>query len=132
MDAFQNNWLCCYRRQIQVTFDNGSEFKSVFKEMSDNLGIQCRPTTSYTPTPQRNSIVERIPQVRGNILRSFELEERELDPDDPWNELLHACAFGVRSTFHTTLQASPGQIVFGSDTIHDIRFQSNWDRIKNN
>jgi hypothetical protein len=31
MDAFHNNWLCCYPRPIQVTFDNGSEFKNVFK-----------------------------------------------------------------------------------------------------
>jgi hypothetical protein len=35
------------------------------------------------------------------------------------------------STFHTTLQASPGQLVFGRDMIHDVRFQANWDRIKN-
>jgi hypothetical protein len=38
----------------------------------------------------------------GNMLRAFELEERELDPDDPWNELLQACEFGIRNTFHTT------------------------------
>jgi hypothetical protein len=31
MDTFHNNWLCCYNRSIQVTFDNGSEFKIVFK-----------------------------------------------------------------------------------------------------
>jgi hypothetical protein len=49
MDAFHNNWLYCYPRPIQVSFDNGSEFKSVFKKMCDNLGIKCRPTTSYTP-----------------------------------------------------------------------------------
>jgi hypothetical protein len=30
MDAFHNNWLCRYPRLIQVTFDNGSEFNSVF------------------------------------------------------------------------------------------------------
>jgi hypothetical protein len=30
MDAFHNNWLCRYPRPIQVTFDNCSEFKSVF------------------------------------------------------------------------------------------------------
>jgi transposase InsO family protein len=83
MDAFQNNWLCRYPRPIQVTFDNGSEFKSAFKEMCDNLGIKCRPTTSHNP--QGNSVIERIHQVMGNILRAFELEERELDPDDPWN-----------------------------------------------
>jgi transposase InsO family protein len=130
MDAFHNNWLFRYPRSIQVTFDNGSEFKSVFEEMCDNLGIKCIPTTSYNP--QGNSIIERIHQVMGNMLRAFKLEERELDPDDPWNEFLQACAFGIRSAFHTTLQASPGQLVFGRDMIHDIRFQANWDRIKNN
>jgi hypothetical protein len=72
MDAFHNNWLCCYPRPIQVTFDNGSKFKSVFKEMCDNLGIRCRPTTSYNP--QGNSIIERIHQAMGNMLRAFELE----------------------------------------------------------
>jgi hypothetical protein len=66
----------------------------------------------------------------GNMSRAFELEERELDPDDPWNEFLQACAFGIRSIFHTTLQASPGQLVSGRDMIHDIRFQANWERIK--
>jgi hypothetical protein len=74
---------------------------------------------------QGNSIIERIQKVMGNMLRAFELEERELDPDNPWNEFLQACAFGIRSTFHTTLQASPGQLVFGRDTINDIMFQAN-------
>jgi hypothetical protein len=57
---------------MQVTFDNGSEFKSVFKEMCDNLGIKCRPTTSFNPLG--NSIIDRIHQVMGNMLRSFELD----------------------------------------------------------
>jgi hypothetical protein len=98
--------------------------------MCDNLGIKCRPSTSCNP--QGNSILGILHQVMGNMLRALALEYRELDPDDPWNEFLQACAFGIRSTFHTTLQASPGQFVFGRDMIHDVRFQSNWDRIKNN
>jgi IS30 family transposase len=101
MDVFHNNWLWCYPRPVQVTFDNGSEFKSVFKEMCDSLGIKCSPATSYNP--QWNSIIERIHQVMGNMARAFELEYRELDPDDPWNEFLQACAFAIMSTFHTTL-----------------------------
>jgi hypothetical protein len=46
MDAFHNNWLCRYPRSIQVTFDNGSEFKIVFKDMCDNLGTKCRPNNN--------------------------------------------------------------------------------------
>jgi hypothetical protein len=48
----------------------------------DNIGIKCSPTTSYNL--QGNSIIEKNHQVIGNMLRAFELEERELDPDDPW------------------------------------------------
>jgi hypothetical protein len=61
-------------------------------------------TTYYNP--QENSVIERIHKFMGNTLRAFEVEERELDPDDPWNEFLQACALGIRSIFHTNLQAS--------------------------
>jgi hypothetical protein len=130
MDAFHEQWLCRYPRPTKVVFDNGSEFKSVFKEMCTNLSIVCKPTTSYNP--QGNAIVERIHQVMGNMLRSFELEDRELDQDNPWSEFLQACAFGIRSTHHTTLQASPGQLVFGRDMIHNLPFVADWNRIKTN
>jgi hypothetical protein len=58
--------------------------------MCGNLWIRCWPTTSYNP--QGNSVIEKIHQVMGNMLRAFELEERELDPNDPWDEFLQACA----------------------------------------
>jgi hypothetical protein len=35
-----------------------------------------------------------------------------------------------RSTYHTTLQATPCQLVFGRDMIHNIAFKSNWDLIQ--
>jgi hypothetical protein len=83
MDAFHNSWLCRYPRPIQVASDNGSEFKRVFKEMCDNLGVIRRPTTSYNP--QGSSIIEIIHQVMGNMLRAFDVEKREFDPDDSCN-----------------------------------------------
>jgi hypothetical protein len=95
--------------------------------MCTNFGINYHPTISYNP--QGNSIIVRIHHLMGNMLRSF---ERKLYPDDPWDEFIPACAFGIRSTLYTTLQATSGQLVFGSDMIHDIRFQANWDRNKNN
>jgi hypothetical protein len=48
----------------------------------------------------------------GNMLRAFELEERELDPDDPLNELLQACAFGIRSIFMTGICRTPPPRIF--------------------
>ena len=46
--------------------------------MCENLGIDCKPTTSYNP--QGNAIIERIHQVMGNMLQTIELEEKDLDP----------------------------------------------------
>ena len=60
------------------------------------------------------------------MLRTFEMQDRDLDPVDPWGEFLQSCAFGIRSTHHTTLQASPGQLVFGRDMIHNIPFIADW------
>jgi hypothetical protein len=128
IDTFHNCWLTRYPRPIKVTFDNGSEFKAVFKQMCENFVIKCRPTTSYNP--QGNSIIQRVHYIMGNMLRAFELEERDLDPNNPWDGFLQASACGIRSTYHTTLQASPGQLIFGRYMINDVRFQANWDRIK--
>jgi hypothetical protein len=36
----------------------------------------------------------------------------------------------IRSTYHTTLQATPCQFVFGRDMIHNIAFRENWDQIQ--
>ena len=55
--------------------------------------------------PQANAIVERIHQVIGNIIRTFELENNYLDEENPWKGILSATAFAVRSTFHTLSKA---------------------------
>jgi hypothetical protein len=94
------------------------------------MGIKFRPTTSYNS--QGNSSIEIIHQVMGNMLRAFELEERDSNSNYSWNEFLQACAYTIISTYHTTLQASPVQLVFGRDMIHDVRFLANWARIKSN
>ena len=69
-------------------------------------------------------------QVIGNIIRTFELENNYLDEEDPWKGILSATAFAVRATFHTTLQQTPGQVVFGRDVIFNIQHTANWEYIK--
>jgi hypothetical protein len=34
----------------------------------------------------------------------------------------------IRSTYYTTLQATPCQLVFGRDMIQNIDFRANWDQ----
>jgi hypothetical protein len=78
--------------------------------MCDNYGMRENPSSSYNP--QSNGIREREHQVLGNALRAFERENKELDTNDPWGPFLSAAAWAIRSSVHTTLDATPGQLVF--------------------
>jgi hypothetical protein len=96
--------------------------------MLDDYGIHKKPIT--TRNPQANAIVERVHQVIGNIVRTFELQDNSLDEDDPWKGILSATAFAVRATYHTTLQKSPRQLVFGRDMIFNVEHTANWEYIR--
>mgnify|MGYP000694934578 CR=1 FL=1 len=91
-----------------------NESKAIFKEMCNNYGFVYKPnTTSYNP--RANDIIERIHQFLGHLLVTFELENIELPLYDPFGCFLSATTWVIRSTYHTTLQATPGQLVFGRD-----------------
>ena len=111
MNAFCNEWLCRYPRPKYVGMDGGSEFKKQFKETVKNYGLKVKKTTPYNP--QGNSVIERIHQVIGDSLRTYELQEQELDEDDPFGAMLANVSWALRSTYHTVLEATPGQLVFG-------------------
>src|SRR5687767_8495488 len=66
------------------------------------------------------------------MIRTFELETNYLDEVDPWKGILSATAFAVRSTYHTTLKKTPGQLVFGRDMIFNIQHVANWEYIRQN
>ena len=128
MDHFNNEWLCRYPRPQKIIFDNGGEFKQMFKAMCENFGIKTHPTTSYNP--QANSVLERIHQVLGNMLRTQQIEDN-ITSQQPWENFLAAAAWAIRSTHHTTLAATPGQLVFGRDMLLNIAFKANWESIRN-
>jgi hypothetical protein len=126
----EQEWFSRYPWPTQVTYDRGSEFigKDFQKMIKNDYGIKGKPIT--VRNPQANAIVERVHQVIGNMIRTFELESNYLDEEDPWKGILSATAFAVRSTFHTTLHSSPGQLVFGRDMIFNIQHTANWEYIK--
>ena len=65
------------------------------------------------------------------MIRTFGVPTNEdLDEEDPWTGILTAVAFAVRATVHTTMQATPMQLVFGRDAILNIQHQANWKYIK--
>jgi transposase InsO family protein len=126
----EQEWFSRYPWPTQITFDRGSEFigQDFQKMIKEDYAIKAKPIT--VRNPQANSIVERVHQVIGNIIRTFELESNYLDEEDPWKGILSATAFAGRSTFHTTLRNTPGQLVFGRDMIFNIKHEANWEFIR--
>ena len=64
------------------------------------------------------------------MLRTFSMQEQNFDKENPWTGFLQSVAWAVRATLHTTLDATPGELVFGRDMIFGIEFKANWARIR--
>jgi Integrase core domain len=117
--AFDNQWLWRYPQPFKCIFDQGSAFtSSEFQELFSSYGIVPSPTTIQNP--QVNSIFERIHQVIGNMICTSNLT------DSLRVDLLPAVVCAICGTFHTTLKATPCQLVFGRDLILDSSFTANW------
>ena len=63
------------------------------------------------------------------MARTYNLKEYTFDELDPWGPVLNEIAWAIRSTYHTTTKASPGQLVFGRDMIFSLPYSPNWDKI---
>jgi hypothetical protein len=125
----EQTWLTRYPWPQEITFDRGTEFMAEFSQMvQKDYGIKPKPAS--VRNPQVNSILERIHQTLGNIIRTFEVHESYLDENDPWKGLLAAAMFALRATVHTTTKATPAQLVFGRDAIMNVQFQADWNAIK--
>jgi hypothetical protein len=73
-----------------------------------------------------NGIMERVHFTLNDALRTAEIDGREMDEKDPWGPFLASAAYAIRSTFHTTLKATPGQLVFGRDMVLTIKVMADW------
>jgi hypothetical protein len=128
-NIIEQEWFSIYSWPTQVTFDRGSEFigQDFQKMIKEDYGVKAKPIT--VRNPQANAIVERVHQVIGNIICTVELENNYLDDNDPWKGILSVTAFAVRSTFHTTLQNTPGLLLFGRDMILNVKHEANCEYI---
>ena len=62
-------------------------------------------------------------------MQTFDLDEAELDEENPLDEYFAATAFAIRSTVHTTLGASPAQLVYGRDMVLPVQYKADWATI---
>ena len=117
-DITKKTWFTCYPFPQRIVFDRGTKFMYEFAKMCQNeYGLKSKPITDSNP--RSNAIIERIHQTIGNIIRTFDVYN--IVNNDPLSGILAATMFAVRATYHTTLQASPMQLVYGRDAILNIK-----------
>jgi hypothetical protein len=54
------------------------------------------------------------------------LSNRIFDYIDPWGEIISSTAWAIRASCHSTLGATPVQLVFGRDMIFNIKTIIDW------
>jgi hypothetical protein len=130
-DLLEQVWFNQYPWPTEVICDRGKEFMAeVIKTLHDDYGIICKPIT--TRNPQVNAMVERAHQTLGNMLHTQNFQwMADINLQDPFSGVLSAVGFAMRATVHTTMHATPSQLVFNRDTIHNINFKADWNCIKN-
>ena len=123
-------WLTRYPWPTEVIMDRGREFAAEVRDMLNNeYGRKIKLTTARNP--QANSMVERAHQTMHNMIRSAGIRKKtDLDPDTGWTGILSSVRRAMNATVHTTLRASPAQLVFGRDSLINVSFEADWDYIR--
>jgi hypothetical protein len=79
--------------------------------------------------PQANGILECVHQVLGQMLCTAELDMANSVNSGDVDVFLDNVAWAICSTYHTVLNASPGEAIFGRNMIFDIPFVDDWHKI---
>jgi len=123
-------WLARYPRPREIGFDGGGGSKREFRDLCKDMHLKGGPSAAWGP--QSNPTLGRVHQVLGDCLRTSNLEEQDLDPNDPFGESPTATAYATRSPHHTTLGYPPAQLVFGRDMPMPVAFNRGWGETKEN
>ena len=129
-NILEYTWLTRYPWPTEIRMDRGREFAAeVATALKNEYGIERKIIT--TRNPQSNSMIERIHQVVGDMLRTRDIRGKDdLDSNFQWKGVLSAVRQAVRSIVHTTTRATPTQLVFGRDALLNISFEADWQYIK--
>ena len=120
-------WFSRYLHCQYIIFDNGSKSKLHFKALCESVGIKCKPTS--VKNPQANTILEQVHQVISTMLCTAELDMANTVETSDIDAFLTDAAWAICCTNHTVLKASPGAAIFGRDTLFDIPFLADWNKI---
>lgn len=83
-----------------------------------------------TRNPQANAMVERVHKTINNYLRTLQMHLLSYDElHDKFDGYLSAVTKAINSTVHTTLNATPTQLVFRRDAFLPVAFEADWNYI---
>ena len=124
---FEKLCISRYPRPIKVIFDNVSEFKRNFIPLLNFFSVKRTCTT--IKNPQENPILEKNHQVVGIMIKTKDIAGIMFDAASLCSKIIASIAYAVRFSYHSTLQATPGQYVFGCDMLLGIDFQPNYEEM---
>jgi transposase InsO family protein len=120
--AVENTWLARYPRPVKIVSDQGPEFSTEFSAMCALAG--CTHSTSTSRNPQGNSLIERIHQTIGQVLRTVvaakdpkSVVEGEAVIEATLATAMHACRCVCSESLAYN---TPGGLAFGRDMFLDI------------
>ena len=68
-----------------------------------------------------NAILERIHNVLGKLVWTFNIQQTYVEKNDPWMGILADAAFSICSTTNSKKGYSTGKLIFGYDMIIPIK-----------
>ncbi len=105
--ALLHNWIARFGVPDSIVSDQGRQFTStLWRELHQVLGVQHNTTTAYHP--QANGIVERFH-------RSLKASLKARLDGPRWVDELPVVLLGIRSTWKESSDASPAQLVYGTN-----------------
>ena len=106
-------WSTRFRLPNKCTVDRGRKLLAKFKTMMANgYGISCNSIS--VRNLQVNINVNWAHHTIGKIIRTFKIQQMDLDNENTWEGILSSTMFAIQSTVHTVTQHTPSQLVFGS------------------
>ena len=111
-----------YSRPMEIIHDQGSDF--IVRELrkyliEEEYRIVAKPST--LGNTMSNEILERIHQVLGNLVQTYNITQTYVHKDDPWSGILVAAVFSILFTTNSLKGYSPGQLLFGRYKIFLIK-----------
>ena len=110
--AFRERVLARFGRPVEVTTDNGAEYKAEFHQLCVELGIDHRLITPGHP--EANGLAERIVKVLKTSLRKYVL----VHGVSAWPDQLPTIEFGYRTTPQRSTGFSPYFLVYGRHPVY--------------